>query len=406
MPFRKFLEKQEKHFNKGGKLEKFAPFYEMVGTFFYQTSAVSTGKTAMRDALDLKRIMITVVLALLPCIIMMFYNTGYQANVAIAKLQAAGAAVPFTWREDLLLAIGIGFSPESLFANMIHGFLYFIPIYVTVVVIGGAWELLFATIRKHEINESFLVTSLLFPMVLPPTIPIWQAAMAISFGIVFGKEIFGGTGKNIVNPALFSRAFLFFAYPTSMSGDTIWYPISSLVVDGVSGATPLAAAKTTGVINISWWDAFIGIVPGSMGETSVIACLIGAVILVWTKIGSLRIMLSGIAGLAFTVLLFNVLGGDTNPFWSVGVHWHLVLGGFIFGIVFMATDPVSASVTKWGKVIHGFMIGMLTALVRLVNPGYPEGVMLSILFCNVTIPAIDYYFIKRNIKRREVRCAS
>ncbi len=399
MPFRKFIHDQEKYFIKGGRLEKFASFYEMVSTFFYQTSEVAQGKTHLRDSLDLKRVMITVVIALIPCVIMAFFNTGYQANLVISKLTAAGAEIPFTWRETILSAVGIGFNPHSFIDNMAHGALFFLPLYTVVVIVGGFWEMLFAVLRKHVINESFLVTSLLFPLVLPPTVPLWQAAVAISFGLVIGKELFGGTGRNIVNPALFSRAFLFFAYPASMTGEAIWYGVYA---DGISGATPLAAAKQ-GLMTVDWWSAFLGLIPGSMGETSTLACLIGAFVLVWTGLGSLRIMLSAAAGLIVTTLFFNMV--SDNPFMQLGPHWHLVLGGFAFGAVFMATDPVSASLTRSGKVVYGFLIGVLTMLVRFVNPAYPEGVMLAILFCNVMAPSIDYIYLKRNMKRREVRCA-
>lgn len=402
MSLKKFLHGQKKHFEKGEKLETLEPLYEMVVSFFFPFYEDTHGKTHVRDPLELKRMMMMVVFALIPATLMAFYNTGMQANRGVELLLSAGATVSYTWHQFIMLKLGVAFDSASVLSNVLHGAMYFFPLYVTVIAVGGTIELIFALVRKHSINESFLVTSLLFPLVLPPTVPLWQAAAAIAFGIFFGKELFGGTGRNIVNPALLSRAFLFLAYPASATGEAIWYGI-----DGGSGATPLGALKAGGELTSTWLEAFVGVIPGSMGETSALACVIGALILIYSRIASMRIMVSGVVGLAFVVTLGNMFGGGSaNNLMTLGIHWHLVLGGFAFGIVFMATDPVTAAFTKQGKCIYGFLVGAITGMVRLVGPGYPEGVMFAILFANVVTPSIDYYFIKQNIKRREVRCAN
>jgi Na+-transporting NADH:ubiquinone oxidoreductase subunit B len=325
----------------------------------------------------------------------LFY-TGYQANLEIANINNFE---PTSWQQNLLLALGLDFNPSNFFGNMIHGALYFFPVYIVTLAVGGFWEALFASIRKHEIAEGFLVTSLLFPLILPPDIPYWQVAVGISFGVVIGKEVFGGVGMNILNPALTARAFLFFAYPAEISGDKVW-----VAVDGISKATPLAQfADQSIAITASWWDSFIGLIPGSMGETSALAALIGAFILVITKIGSWRIMLSVLIGMVVTSLAFNVIGSTTNSMFQVTPIWHLAIGGFAFGAVFMATDPVSAAMTESGKYFYGLLIGILVVLVRVVNPAFPEGMMLAILFGNVFAPIIDKIFINKNIKRRMAR---
>jgi Na+-transporting NADH:ubiquinone oxidoreductase subunit B len=278
--------------------------------------------------------------------------------------------------------------------------LFFLPVYAVTVAVGGFWEVLFATIRKHEINEGFLVTSLLFPLILPPDIPYWQVAIGISFGVVIGKEVFGGVGMNILNPALTARAFLFFAYPAQISGDKVW-----VALDGFSQATPLAqfADAALKMPSFSWWDSFIGLIPGSMGETSTLACIIGALILIISGVGSWRIILSVLAGMVLTSLLFNTIGSSTNPMFAVTPVWHFVMGGFAFGAVYMATDPVSAALTEKGKYIYGLLIGVLVVLVRVLNPAFPEGMMLAILFMNLFSPIIDKIFINANIKRRLAR---
>jgi len=340
-----------------------------------------------------------VVYALVPTVIMALYNTGYQANLALAQM---GQTVAEGWRGTVLTFLGLGFNSGSILDNMFHGALYFFPVYIITLAAGGFWEVVFATIRKHEIQEGFLVTSLLFPLILPPNIPWWQVVLGISFGVVIGKEIFGGVGMNILNPALAGRAFLFFAYPAEISGDKVW-----VAADGFSRATPLAELADPAMnVSASWIDSFIGLIPGSMGETSTLACLIGAVILIASGVGSWRIMLSVMIGMVVTSLFFNVIGSSTNPMFQVSPMWHLAIGGYAFGMVYMATDPVSAAMTNPGRWWYGLFIGVTVVLVRVVNPAFPEGMMLSILFMNVFAPIIDRIFINANIKRRLLRDVS
>ncbi len=392
---RKFLDNQEKHF-KEGKLKSLFYLFEAIDSFMYTPGKPTTGASHIRDGMDFKRIMMVVVYALVPAVIMGLYNVGYQANLGLAKL---GETVGQGWRVDVLAGLGIGLDPSSIIACFIHGLLYFLPIYIVTMAAGGFWEVLFACIRKHDVHEGFLVTGLLFPLILPPTIPLWQVALGVSFGVVIGKEVFGGVGMNIFNPALLGRAFLFFAYPVQISGDAVW-----VAVDGVSKATPLAEMADPALkMTATWWDAFIGLVPGSIGETSALACLIGAVILIATGIGSWRIMVSILAGMTGVVLLLNAVGSAANPMFGVDPLWHMVLGGFAFGTVFMATDPVTAAITNKGKYFYGLLIGILVVLVRVINPAYPEGMMLAILFGNMFAPYIDRIFINKNIKRRKLR---
>ena len=396
---RNFLDKQEKHFTKGGKLEKLYYLYEAMDAFMYTQGKVTRSGSHIRDAIDLKRMMLMVVYALVPTVIMALYNTGYQANLALSKL---GQAATEGWRNTVMTLLGLGYDPGSVVDNMIHGALYFFPVYIITLAAGGFWEVVFASIRKHEIQEGFFVTSLLFPLILPPDIPWWQVVLGISFGVVIGKEVFGGVGMNILNPALTARAFLFFAYPAQISGDKVW-----VAVDGYSQATPLAEFADTAMnVSASWMDSFIGLIPGSMGETSTLACLIGAVFLIATGVGSWRIMLSVLVGMVGTSLLFNLIGSSTNPMFQVTPQWHLVMGGFAFGAVYMATDPVSAAMTDKGRYIYGLLIGILVILIRVVNPAFPEGMMLAILFMNVFAPIIDRIFINANIKRRVLRNVS
>jgi Na+-transporting NADH:ubiquinone oxidoreductase subunit B len=402
---RSFFEAQEKHFRKGGPLEKAYPLFEGVETFLFTPSKVTKGAAHVRDALDLKRMMITVVVALIPCVFMAMYNTGYQAHLAISK----GAAPLATWQSSSMQSLGYAFDPSDMLACVVHGALYYLPVLFVTFFVGGNCEVVFAVIRRHDINEGFLVTGMLFPLILPPTIPLWQVAMGIAFGVIVGKEIFGGTGMNILNPALTSRAFLFFAYPAEISGDKVW-TAAVTSSDGVSGATLLAEAAVGGpqalTQGVTWWDAFIGLIPGSMGETSTLACLIGAAILILTGIGSWRIMVSVVAGSFAIVSLLNAVESSSNPLFSVPFEWHIVLGGWAFGAVFMATDPVSAAHTNPGKYVYGFLIGMLAILIRVVNPAYPEGMMLAILFMNLFASFIDHFFVQANIKRRRARYAA
>ncbi len=398
---RRIFEKVEPLFTEGGRLHLFHPLYEAIDTFAFTTDRQTTGATHVRDGMDLKRVMIVVYVALVPCIAMALWNTGYQANLALAGM--GEAEVP-GWRGALLQAMGLTPDPASFLANVVHGALYFVPLYLVTLMAGGLWEGLFAMVRRHEIAEGFLVTSILFPLTLPATTPLWQAALGISFGVVIGKELFGGVGKNILNPALTGRAFLFFAYPTRMTGDSIW-----IAVDGFSQATPLGAmavatpGDAVGALTISWQQAFYGIMPGSMGETSVLACLIGAAILIFSGVGSWRIMLSMLLGGVGMAAVLQAVGSDSNPMFSVPVYWHLLTGSFVFGLVFMATDPVSAAQTNAGRWIYGFFIGVVSIIIRSANPAYPEGVMLGILLGNVFAPFIDWFVVQANIRRRALR---
>ena len=398
---RNILEGAEPHFKEGGKLEKLFPIYEMVDTFLYTPGEVAPGPAHVRDGLDLKRMMMTVVVALVPCVLMALWNTGYQANLAMAEM---GVESVGGWRGCIIDALGIGYDAGSCLANFFHGALYFLPVYLVCMIVGGLWEVLFSVVRKHEINEGLLVTGLLFPLTLPPTIPLWQVALGISFGVVMAKEVFGGTGRNFLNPALTARAFLYFAYPAQISGDAVW-----VAVDGFTRATPLGLVPGEGmsalVSSMSMKQAFLGMIPGSMGETSTLACLIGALILIVTGVGSWRIMLSMTIGTVGLAALLHGIGSATNPMFAMDPWWHLVLGGFAFGAIFMATDPVSAAMTNMGKWIYGLLIGFMTILIRVVNPAFPEGVMLAILFGNVFAPVIDHYVVQANIKRRLVRTA-
>ncbi|UTW50106.1 NADH:ubiquinone reductase (Na(+)-transporting) subunit B [Bacterioplanoides sp. SCSIO 12839] len=401
MMLRSMLDKLEPHFVKGGKYEKMYPLYEAIDTGLYSPPNVTNNTAHVRDGIDLKRIMITVWICTFPALFFGMYNIGLQANEAIAV--GAGTVIE-GWREWLIALLGGGaHNAASVWDNMVFGAAYFLPVYATVFIVGGFWEVLFATIRKHEVNEGFFVTSVLFALILPPSIPLWQVALGISFGVVIGKEIFGGTGKNFLNPALTGRAFLFFAYPADMSGNAVW-----TAVDGFSGATALGTAAEQGVVNgqigdITWFDAFFGLIQGSMGETSTLAILIGGVVLMTMGIASWRIVLGVFLGMVATTLLFNGIGSDTNPMMAMPWYWHLVVGGFAFGMIFMATDPVSASMTNKGKFVFGALIGFMVVMIRVINPAFPEGMMLAILFANLFSPLIDHFVVQANIKRRTAR---
>lgn len=405
---RKILDGVEPAFKDGGKLNVLYPLYEALDTFLYTPPDKTRTGSHIRDSLDLKRMMTTVIVALLPCIFMAFFNTGRQANLAIAS--SSDITVLDTWRVGVLEYLGCGFRPESFVDNILHGGMYFLPAYIVCMTVGGLWEVLFSVVRRHEVNEGFLVTGMLFPLTLPPTIPLWQVAIGISFGVVVGKEVFGGTGKNFLNPALTARAFLYFAHAPDITGDRVW-----TAADGFSGATPLGTLAVAPVnetmniaetVDVSWLQAFLGDMQGSMGETSVLACLLGAALLIRTGIGSWQIMTGVVAGACGLSAVFWMFGSDTNALFALGPHWHLVVGGFAFGTVFMATDPVSAAMTDKGKWVYGILIGLMTILIRVINPAYPEGIMLAILFGNVMAPLIDYYFIQANVKRRKVRYAA
>lgn len=402
---RTLLDRRAKVFEKGGKLESFHPLYEAGDTFLYSPPDVTKSASHVRDAVDMKRLMGIVVVALLPCVYMALYNTGLLAHRAIA----AGAAPLDRWQTSAMNWLGLPFDPGNLLSCVVHGALYYLPVVIVTLAVGGGIEAVFAVVRKHDINEGFLVTWMLFPLILPATIPLWQVALGIAFGVLVGKEIFGGTGMNILNPALTARAFLFFAYPGDISGDKVWISAQTSA-DGYSGATWLAVAAERGQsavdAGITWWDAFVGTIPGSMGETSALACLFGAVVLIASGVGSWRIMLAVLAGSWVVTLLLNAAPADTNPLLAVPFHWHVVLGGWAFGTVFMATDPVSAAHSNAGRYIYGFLIGVLAILIRTVNPAYPEGMMLAILFMNLFSGLIDHYVVRANVRRRRARYAA
>ncbi|WP_171125640.1 MULTISPECIES: NADH:ubiquinone reductase (Na(+)-transporting) subunit B [unclassified Ruegeria] len=400
MGLRSFFDRIEPNFTKGGKYEKYFPIYEMVESFIYTPKTVTTVAPHARSYVDMKRIMTYVVIATIPCILWGMWNTGYQANSAIATL---GPDAATGWRIALLQMFGISLDPSSLFANVLHGLLYFLPIYITTLVAGGIFEVIFATVRGHEVNEGFLVTSMLYTLILPASTPLWQVALGIIFGVVIGKEVFGGTGKNFLNPALVGRAFLYFAYPAQMSGDSVWTP-----VDGFSGATALGITAAEGVQalaadGITWANAFFGTIQGSFGETSTLACMIGLAFLLMTRIANYRLILGCLAGTIGFTLLLNLIGSDTNPMFAMPWYWHIVLGGYAFGLAFMVTEPVSASHTNMGRYIYGALIGVMVVMIRVINPAFPEGMMLAILFGNVFAPLIDYFVVQANIKRRARR---
>lgn len=381
---RDYLNKIKPNFEKGGKYQKFHSTFDAFETFLFVPDKVTRSGSHIRDAMDMKRTMTVVVIAMLPALLFGIWNTGHQHFISTG--------------------VDAGFWQITWF-----GFLKVLPIIIVSYVTGLGIEFIFAQIRGHEVNEGFLVSGMLIPLVMPVDVPLWTVAIATAFAVVIGKEVFGGTGMNILNPALTARAFLFFAYPSKMSGDFVWtagLEKGTGVIDGYSGATILgqAAAQNTQFTNglpghtYSTWDMFLGTIPGSIGETSTLAILIGAIILIYTGVGSWKIIASVFAGGAFMGLLLNLFAANnymSMPFWE-----HLILGGFAFGAVYMATDPVSGAQTEKGKWIYGFLIGFLAIMIRVLNPAYPEGVMLAILLMNVFAPLIDYYVIEANIKRR------
>tara|TARA_B110000263_G_C15252383_1_gene484777 strand:- start:39 stop:1217 length:1179 start_codon:yes stop_codon:yes gene_type:complete len=388
---RRLLDSLEPHFINDGKLKKFYAMYEMIDTFLYTPADNTNSGPHIRDSIDLKRSMVFVVIALLPTFFFGTYNVGLQ---------------------EALHGSGVTFQNINLdfLTHFLVGLKTVFPIYVVVFTVGGFWEVVFAVSRGHEINEGFLVTGFLIPLVLPPAIPLWMVGVATTFGVVIGKEIFGGTGFNIFNPALVARAFLFFAYPASMSGDKVW------TIDAMSGATPLLQASSqesmsaTELLNghFTWEQMFYGFIPGSIGETSTVAILIGAAILLITGIASWRVMVATTAGMIFTAIILDSFGaaiGSTNPMLYLPPAYHFVMGGFAFGMVFMATDPVSCAQTNTGRWLYGFLIGFMCVVIRAVNPAYPEGMMLAILFGNAFSPLFDYFVLQANIKRRQRRHA-
>ncbi|GAB3018869.1 NADH:ubiquinone reductase (Na(+)-transporting) subunit B [Bowmanella dokdonensis] len=403
MSLKEYLEKIEPNFEPGGKYEKWYALYEAAATIFYTPGLVNKSVTHVRDSIDLKRIMILVWMATFPAMFYGMYNVGLQAHNALLAGASWSATVDAYWQAGLFAALGgeLGTEATGGLAMFGYGACFFVPIYAVTFIVGGFWEVLFASIRKHEVNEGFFVTSVLFALTLPATIPLWQVALGISFGVVIAKEIFGGTGRNFLNPALSGRAFLYFAYPAQISGDTIW-----TAVDGFSGATSLsqAASGSLDYANTQlWWDAFLGNIQGSVGEVSTLAIMIGGLFIIYMRIASWRIVFGTLAGMALFATLLNMIGSDTNPMFAMPWHWHLVTGGFAFALFFMATDPVSASFTNQGKWAFGLLIGFMTVMIRVLNPAFPEGVMLAILFANLWAPLFDYFVVQGNIKRRMAR---
>ena len=396
MALRKYLDGIEHHFQEGGRFQKYYALYEVFDTFLYSPSSITRSSAHVRDGVDLKRIMITVWLAAFPAMFYGMWNLGFQAT----DVMPAGYAVE-GWRGWLIQTFG-GYDSTNLWHCFWYGAVFFLPIYIVTFLVGISWEILFAIKRGHEVNEGFFVTSILFALCCPPDLPLWQAALGISFGVVIGKEVFGGTGKNFLNPALTGRAFLYFAYPAQLSGDGVW-----TAVDGYTGATPLSVVAAEGMEGLqsaySWSQAFIGSIPGSIGETSTLAVLIGGVLLLLTRVASWRIVAGVFLGMVLLSSLFNIVGSDSNPAFSMPWYWHLVTGGFAFGMIFMATDPVSAAMTNGGKWAYGILIGLMTVLIRVVNPAFPEGIMLAILFANLFAPLMDHFVIQANIKRRLAR---
>lgn len=392
------LEKSGKKFEKGQPLERLYPAFEAGDTFLFTPPDVTRADAHVRDGIDLKRMMITVVYAMIPAILMAMYNTGLQ----IHRTVEAGGSLLDNWQSAVYQWLALPVAADSFIGCFVHGALYFVPIMLVSYTVGGICEVVFCIIRRHEVNEGFLVTGMLIPLTMPATVPYWQLALGAAFGIVIGKEIFGGTGMNFLNPALTARAFLFFAYPGQLSGD-VW--VAANRPDGVSGATWLASyAEGSGhLADHTFMDAFYGFIPGSMGETSALACLIGAVILLVTRIASWQTMAGVMVGTGLMGFLLNALGSDTTPMVNLPWYYHYVIGGFAFGTVFMATDPVSSAFTNTGKLIYGALIGVLCVLIRAVNPAYPEGMMLAILFMNMFAPLIDHYVIEANKRRRNAR---
>lgn len=410
MSLKKYLEDIEPHFEPGGKYEKWFALYEATATLLYTPGTVTKTSSHIRDSIDLKRIMIMVWFAVFPAMFWGMYNTGNQTVIALNAMYSGDLAnvISGNWHYWFTQMLGGSLSSDAgWISKMLLGATYFLPIYATVFLVGGFWEVLFCMVRKHEVNEGFFVTSILFALIVPPTLPLWQAAIGITFGVVVAKEIFGGTGRNFLNPALAGRAFLFFAYPGQISGDLVW-----TAADGFSGATPLsqwAAGGDAALVHtatgqtLSWMDAFIGNLPGSIGEVSTVAIFIGGAMLVAMRIASWRIIVGTMIGLIVTAMLFNAIGSDTNPMFSMPWQWHMVLGGFAFGMMFMATDPVSASFTNKAKWWYGILIGAMAVMIRVVNPAYPEGMMLAILFANLFAPLFDNLVVQGNIKRRLAR---
>ena len=398
---RNFFDNQKPNFSPGGKREKYFPLYDVFENLFFLSKNKTTNPIHVRDAIDIQRVMAIVWISTFPAMFFGMYNIGSQSLEYLNLINSQNTG---DWHHYLISPVG--YNPDNFINKFWFGAMYFMPIYAVTFIVGFAWEMLFAIIRKHEINEGFFVSSVLFALSCPPDIPLWQAALGITFGIVIGKEIFGGTGKNFLNPALTGRAFLYFAYPSQLSGDKVWVSgitDNGIVPNGYSGATPLGLAAENGVIGIeeryTWSQSFFGGIPGSVGETSLIAIALGAMILLMTRIASYRIILGTLLGMFVMSSIFNQIDSD-NPMFSIPFYWHLVIGSFAFGLVFMATEPVSGSATNTGRWIYGFVIGVTVILIRVINPAFPEGMMLAILFGNLLAPVIDHLVVSSNIKKR------
>ena len=372
------LDKMRPSFEKGGKLHAFHSLFDAIDTLMFVPANTTTKGCHVRDAVDNKRTMITVFIALLPALLFGMYNIGFQHYLSIGEIASSTDYCANFWN------------------NFGYGFLKVLPLLLVSYIVGLGIEVVFAQIRGHEVSEGYFVTGLLIPMICPPDVPLWQLALAVAFAVIIGKEVFGGTGYNFLNPALVARAFLFFSYPIQMSGDTVWIAEKA---DAFSGATPLGEMIAGATLpSASIMDMFIGFMPGCVGETSAIAILIGALILLVSGVASWRVMLSVFAGGAVMGLIFNAVGA--NDYMNMPFYYHFLIGGFMFGAVFMATDPVTGARTEQGKYIYGFLIGALAITIRVLNPGYPEGMMLAILFMNMFAPLIDYCFVQSNINRR------
>ena len=397
-PLRNLFDKSKPLFEGKGRFARFFPLFDVFENLFYSSERKTSGLTHVRDGSDIQRVMVVVWLATFPTMFFGMYNIGYQALAALEAINLAGAEHVKDWHWPLVQLFS-GLDPNSILDCIAYGAIYFIPIYLVTFFVGIAWEMIFAVVRQHEISEGAFVTTVLFALSCPPDAPLWQVALGISVGLVIGKEIFGGTGKNFLNPALTGRAFLYFAYPASWSGDMSW-----VAVDGYTAATMLGISAQDGYANMpdtfTWSNAFFGLVPGSIGETSTVAILMGLAILLITKIASYRIVGGIILGTIATTYLFNLIGSDTNPMFQMPFWWHMVMGGYAFGLVFMATEPVSGSHTNTGRWIYGFVIGFMVIMIRVLNPAYPEGMMLAILFGNLLSPLIDHFVVSRNISHR------
>ncbi|MCP4315260.1 MAG: NADH:ubiquinone reductase (Na(+)-transporting) subunit B [Hyphomicrobiales bacterium] len=364
--------------------------------------AVTQAAPHVRDGMSVAKAMNWVVVALIPCIFMALFNTGHQANLHMEQI---GLVSTPGWRSAILEALGISYDPFDVWASVLHGALYYLPVLAVALIVGELWERVFAKLRKRERGPGLVVVALLFSLSLPPAVPLWQVALGMSFGIVVAKEIFGGLGKNFLNPALAGLAFLYATYPKQMVGETAW-----TVVEGFTGATAMKIAAGGGIEAVNWagtnWmQAFLGAVPGAFGATSTLACLLGAALLISTRVASLRVMAGAMFGMIVAALMFNQFVGTGLPFGDLSWHWHLVLGSFAFGVVFLATDPVTAAGTNTGRWIYGILIGGLVVVIRVANVAHPDGVMFAILFGNIVAPLIDYVVMQANIKRRERRSA-